>query len=116
MTGYAGSQDYVGTQQSPQKTPHRSTHPTEKHTPTLSQEFCADCELFELTSNPHRTLAKGSESVFQWDVRICVGSSEETAGSLRNPETRRTPSYIHWAGSLFCLFKIIFRRMKKDGY
>ena len=30
MTGYAGSRDYVGTSQSPQKTPHRFTHPTEK--------------------------------------------------------------------------------------
>ena len=41
MTEYAGSPDYVGTPQSPQKTPHRSTHPTEKQTPTLSQEFYA---------------------------------------------------------------------------
>ena len=29
MMGYAGSRDYVGTPQSPQKTPHMSTHPTE---------------------------------------------------------------------------------------
>ena len=28
MTGYAGSRDYVGNLQSPQRTPHRSTHPT----------------------------------------------------------------------------------------
>ena len=36
MTGYAESQDYVGTSQSPQKTPNWSTHPTEKQTPNLS--------------------------------------------------------------------------------
>ena len=35
---------------------------------------------------------RGSESVFQWDVWICVGSYAETAGSLRYPET---PSYIN---------------------
>ena len=73
MTGYAGSQDYVGTPQ----------------TPTLSQEFCVGCEQFEVISKPCRVLARGSESVFQWDVWICVGSSAESAGSLRNPLTRR---------------------------
>ena len=49
MTGYAGSRDFVGSPQSPQKTPHRSTHPTEKQTPTLSQEIFAGFELFEVT-------------------------------------------------------------------
>ena len=45
MTGYAlrrrraGSRDYVGTPQSPQRAPHISTHPTEKQNPTLSHEF-----------------------------------------------------------------------------
>ena len=39
-------------------------------------------------------LARESES--QWDVWIVgVESSSETAGSLRNPKTRRTPSYRH---------------------
>ena len=36
---------------------------------------------------------EGRSPVLQWDVGIGVGSSAETAGSLRNPETRRTPSY-----------------------
>ena len=30
MTGYAGSRDYTGNLQSPWRTPHRSTHPTER--------------------------------------------------------------------------------------
>ena len=80
MTGYAGSRDYVGT---PQRTPHRSTHSPEKQTPTLSKEFNVSCELFEVTR---------TESVIQWDVWISVGSSAETTGSIRNPETWRTPS------------------------
>ena len=58
VTGYAGSRDYAETPPSLQKTQH---HPTEKQTPTRS-----GCELFEVTSNPHRTLARGSEFVFQW--------------------------------------------------
>ena len=68
------------------------THSTEKQTPTLIAKIL--CKPFEAISNPHRTLARGSESVFQWDVWICVGSSAETAESLRNPETRGTPSYV----------------------
>ena len=86
MTGYAGFRDYVGT-------PRISTHPTEKQITTLSQEFCAGYVLLQIVRNPHRILARESESVIQWDVWIGVGSSAETAGSLLNPETRRTPSY-----------------------
>ena len=37
---------------------------------------------------------EGRSPVFKWDVWIDVGSTTQTAGSLRNPETRRTPSYI----------------------
>ena len=48
---------------------HRSTHPTEKQTLAISQEFCEDCELFEVT------LARGSESVFQWNVWILLRST-----------------------------------------
>ena len=33
-------------------------------------------------TDPHRTLARGSESDFQWDTQICARSSTETAGSL----------------------------------
>ena len=39
MMGYAGSWDYEGIPQSPQKTTHLSTYPTGKQTQTLSQEF-----------------------------------------------------------------------------
>ena len=52
MTGYAGSRDYVWTPQSPQKTPHRSRHPTEKQSPTFLQELCAGCELFKAIQVP----------------------------------------------------------------
>ena len=74
MCPYDGVRVYVGNLQSPQKTPHRSTHSTDKQTPILSQEFCVGCKLFEVTSIPHISLARGSdsESVFQWDVRIGV--------------------------------------------
>ena len=34
------------------------------------------------------------DHLFQWDVRISVEFFTETTGSLRNLETRRTPSYI----------------------
>ena len=68
MTGYAGSRDYVGTPQSKQKTPHISTHPTEKQTPTLSQDICAGYLLLQIVRNPHRVLGRESESVFKWDV------------------------------------------------
>ena len=61
MTGYAGSRVYVGTPPSPWRTSHISVYPNEKQTPTLSQEFCAGCGQFEVISNPHRTLARGSE-------------------------------------------------------
>ena len=76
ISGYARSQDYVGT---PQKTPHRSTHSTEKETATLLREFCAGCELFEVISDPQRTLCKRVE-VFKWDVWICVGSLRRLRG------------------------------------
>ena len=75
LTRYAGS---------PQKTQHRSSHPTEKQTPTLSQEFCSGYLLLQIVRYPQNLFAKGSESVFQWIAWIGVGSSAETAGS-RDP-------------------------------
>ena len=72
----------------PQKTPHRSTHPTEKQTPTLSQELCAGCELFEVTRT--ELLGGGRILFFSGMCGVFCGNH---AGSLRNPETRRTPSY-----------------------
>ena len=80
--------------------PAVSTHPTEQQTSTLSQESCAGYLLLQSVRNPHRILARGSESVFKWDVWIGVGSSAENAGSLRNSETRRTPSIIYINPSL----------------
>ena len=87
MTGYAGSWHFVGTPQSPQKILHISTQPTE-NTPTRTG----------LTT-------RGSETVFQWDVWIGVGSSVETAGSLRIPETRRTPSLVPNLCNAWYVFK-----------
>ena len=95
MTGYAGSQDYEGTSQSPQKTPHQSTYPTEKQdsVPLVadSYPFVANSVWVFCAQNSQR---EGRSLVFQWDVWIGVGSSAETARSLRNPETQRTPSDV----------------------
>ena len=38
---------------------------------------------------------QGRGPLFQWDVGISVGFFTETTGSLRNPETRRNPSYTY---------------------
>ena len=97
MTGYAGSRDYVGNQQSPWRTPHRTRHPTKKHDSDPLVE--ASDPLVASSVHTRKELAtgrslqrEGRSQVFQWDVWFGVGSSTETAGSLRNPETRRTPS------------------------
>ena len=37
---------------------------------------------------------QGRDHLIQWDVWISVGFFTETTGYLRNPETRRTPSYV----------------------
>ena len=52
MTGYAGSRDYVGTSQSPQKTPHCSVHST--HTERGSESATRGSE----------SATRGSESSF----------------------------------------------------
>ena len=57
----AGSQDYLGTPQSPLKTRHISTHPTKKQAPTLSQELRAGYLFLQIVRNPHRILARGSD-------------------------------------------------------
>ena len=95
MTGYVGSRDYVGNLQSPWWTLHVFTHPTEKQD---SDPLVADPDPL-VASSVRVFCAKDSQRegrspVFQWDVLIVVGSSTETAGSLRNPETRRTPTYL----------------------
>ena len=66
MSGYAGSRDYVGTSQSPQKTTHRTTHHTEKQTRLYSDPLVAGCELFriEIISTRIEIATRGSESVF----------------------------------------------------
>ena len=54
---------------------------------------------FKVISNPHRILARGSGSVFQWDMWIYVGSPAETGGggSMRNPGTSASPvTYCHY--------------------
>ena len=66
MTGYAGSRDYVGN-----RTPAQNS---QRKGRSLSQQ--------------------GRDNLFQWDVGTSVGFFTETTGSLRNPETLRTPSYV----------------------
>ena len=84
MTRYAGSRDYVGTPQSPQKTPHRSKHPTEKQTSTLSQEFCAGYLLLQNFTTRTECLRKGRSLFFS-------GMYGSVWGLLRR--LRRTSSY-----------------------
>ena len=52
--------------------------------------FCAQNSQREGRSLPR----EGRDHLFLWDVGISVGFSTGTTGSLRNPETRRTPSYV----------------------
>ena len=96
MTGYAGSRDYVGS--SLREKPHTDPNiPLGKmilslswQTPTLSfRVFCARNSQQEGRSLPRQ----GGDHLTQWDVGISVGFFTDTTGSLRNPETRRTPSY-----------------------
>ena len=59
-----------------------------------------------VASSVHRTPAQtlqregrnlprlGRDHLFQWEGGISLGFSTETTGSQRNPETRRSPSYI----------------------
>ena len=90
MTGYAGSWDYVETTQFPQKTPHipLKTVPDPSHNSSVRVTF---------TSNSSQPAENSYERVGVW---FSVGyvdrvrSSAESAGSLHNPETRRTPSYV----------------------
>ena len=57
-------------------------------TPTLSwRDTCT-----ELATRGSESATRGSESCFAVE---CVESFTETVGSLRNPETRRTPSYTY---------------------
>ena len=37
---------------------------------------------------------QGRDHLFPWEVGISVGFFTETTGTIRNPETRRNPSYI----------------------
>ena len=90
ITGYAGFRDYVGTPQSPQKTPHRST-PTDR--PTLSQEFCAGCELFEVTITRTELLREGRSRFFSGMCGYVWGLLWRLRGPYVISRTRRTPSY-----------------------
>ena len=97
-TGYAGLRDYVENLKSPCRTPHWSPHPTQKDDP---DPVVADSDPI-VANSVHRTPARegwslprqGRDHLLQWDVEISVGFFTETTGSIRNPETRRTPSII----------------------
>ena len=39
-------------------------------------------------------LRQSRDHIFQWDVGVSMGLFTESTGSLRNPETRRIPSYV----------------------
>ena len=72
--------------------------PTDPHIPLSKNrlrpsrcEFCAGSK--HIWSYKLPTQNSQQEGRSQWDMCIGVGSSAETARSLRNPETRRTPSY-----------------------
>ena len=52
--------------------------------------FCARNSQREGRSLPRQ----GRDHLFQWGMGISVGFFTETTGSLRNTETRRTPSYV----------------------
>ena len=57
----------------------------------------------ECAQNPQR-----EGPIFQRDVWICVGSSTDTVGSLRNPETRHDKKGVQNGQSKrFCLFLFI---------
>ena len=92
MTGYAGSRDYVGTPQSPQKTSHISTFPTEKRLRTSCKNSVRVTYYFKLFAT-RRVFLREARSKF-FSGQICVRSSTETAGSLHNPEIRLTPAYV----------------------
>ena len=49
----------------------------------------------QISKREGRSLSRqGRDHLFQWDVGISVGFFIEITGSLRNPETRRTQSYV----------------------
>ena len=52
MTGYSGSRDYVGSQQSTWRTSFICVYPIEKQTLTLSWKICAGRERFEVKIDP----------------------------------------------------------------
>ena len=97
MTWYVRSRDYVGNLQSPWWTPNIFTHPTENRTPILLLQTLTLSWPVLCTEHPHRprnervAVCNERESCFSVG---CVGSTRKTVGSLRNPETWRTPSYI----------------------
>ena len=69
--------------------------------------FCAGYLLLQIVRNPHIILARGSESVFKLDVWIGVGSSAETAGSLRREGgTRRVHHF--WESSPPQVLKVVY--------
>ena len=78
MTGYAGSRDYLGTPQSPRS----------------SVRVICSFLLLQIVRNPHRILARGSESVFQWDVWIDLGSSAGSLYVIRRPSVPRHVYFI----------------------
>ena len=97
MTEYAGSRDYVGNR-SLREEPHTDPHiPLKKMIPTRLWQTPTLSLPVPCTKHPHRTR---NERVGVCHDRVGIiffnrmwGSVWGSSGSLRNPETRRTPSY-----------------------
>ena len=107
------------------KNPTLIPHPNEKDDPdpvvaesdplvaSSVRVFCARNSQREGRSLPRQ----GRDHLFQWDVGISVGFFTETTGSLRNPETRRTPSYIYFNDRCWCsIFKLRGRKTQPINF
>ena len=109
-TGYAGFRDYLGTQQSPQKTQHISTHPTENRLGPSRKISVRVTYYFKEFANSLQNSCKRVGVCFSVGCvdRCSVDSSADCGpGSLRNPETRRTPSYTQRLPHI-CIYRLYY--------
>ena len=63
--------------------------------PSISSFYCTVYidGVPRVSGSGSESATTGSGLSFQWGMGISAGFFTETTGSLRNPETRRTPSY-----------------------
>ena len=98
MTGYARSRDYVGTSQSPKKIPHI---PLKNRLQPSHCEFCASYLLLQIVRNLHRTCNKRVGVCFSVGCVDWCGIFCGDWGSLCNPETLWTLSYVWIMASFY---------------